>query len=483
MCGIIDELTRSTGNNSIVSFFFCQATDVRINKATSVLRGLIYSLVEKQSSLLSHVRSRYKRAGKALFEDINAWNVVSKIFTDILKDPALRNTYLLIDALDECTEGLPSLLDLILQESSTHTHVRWVVSSRNWPNIEERLDIARASSISLELNEAYVSEAVNEFIQHKVHHLAKIKKYKDETRDSVYRYLSANSQGTFLWAALVCQDLARTSRWHVLRKLEAFPSGLNALYSRMMSQVLNSEDAEHCKQILAIMLIVYRPITLSELIPLIEVLDDDYDDRECVMDIIAMCGSFLTLREETIFFVHQSAKEFLLREALCDIIPEGIGAKHLTISERSFGSMFKILRRDILGIGPPGFSTKDVTQPFPPPLGIVQYACVYWIGHLESGVRNENRGLIANERDRVNAFLQQKYLHWLEALSILGSVSRGIQAMQRLVILMQVCSYMNSEMAFLSNKQTTLIGDGQTRCPLASSPGRPQVYSVPQSRC
>jgi hypothetical protein len=220
----------------------------------------------------------------------------------------------------------------------------------------------------------------------------------------------------------------------------------------MMNQVLNSEDAEHCKQLLAVMLIVYRPITHSELIPLIEVLDDDYGDRECVLDIIAMCGSFLTLREETIFFVHQSAKEFLLQEALNDILPEGIGAKRLTISARPLGSIFKILRRDVLGIRPPGFSNKDVTQPFPPPLGIVQYACVYWIGHLESGVRNENRGLIATERDRVNAFLQQKYLRWLEALSILGSVSHGIQAMKRLVTLMQVCIYLISEMTFLSNK-------------------------------
>jgi hypothetical protein len=67
------------------------------------------------------------------------------------------------------------------------------------------------------------------------------------------------------------------------------------------------------------------------------------------------------LREETIIFVHQSVKEFLLREALNDILPEGIGAEHLTISERSLGSMFKILRPDILSIGLPRFLTKNVT--------------------------------------------------------------------------------------------------------------------------
>ncbi|OKO89730.1 Vegetative incompatibility protein HET-E-1 [Penicillium subrubescens] len=59
LCGIIDELIRSTGDNANISFFFCQATDVRINSATADLRGLVYSLVKQQLSLLSHIRKRY----------------------------------------------------------------------------------------------------------------------------------------------------------------------------------------------------------------------------------------------------------------------------------------------------------------------------------------------------------------------------------------------------------------------------------------
>ncbi|KAJ5459587.1 uncharacterized protein N7458_001139 [Penicillium daleae] len=177
LCSIIDELTRLIGDNSNISFFFCKATDVRINNAIAVLRGLIYSLVEKQPSLLSYVRSRYDQAGKTLFEDINARNALSKIFTDILKDPALRNTYFVIDALDECTTDLPFLLDLLVQESSAHSRVKWIVSSRIWPDIEERLNIApRAAPISLELNKASVSDAVRKFIRYKVHQLAEVKK-------------------------------------------------------------------------------------------------------------------------------------------------------------------------------------------------------------------------------------------------------------------------------------------------------------------
>jgi hypothetical protein len=71
-------------------------------------------------------------------------------------------TYLVIDALDECTDGLHSLLGLIVQKSSVNLQMKWILSIRDWPEIIERLDIAtQLAPILLELNEVSVSEAVN----------------------------------------------------------------------------------------------------------------------------------------------------------------------------------------------------------------------------------------------------------------------------------------------------------------------------------
>ncbi|KAJ5751295.1 hypothetical protein N7533_008323 [Penicillium manginii] len=438
LCGIIDELTQSIGVNANISFFFCQSTDVRINNATAVLRGLIYSLVEKRPSLLSHVRSRYDQAGKTLFEDINAWNALSKIFTDILRDSTLQNTYLVIDALDECAIDLPFLLDLIVQESCTHSHVKWIVSSRNWPDIEEHLDTAtQIAPISLELNEVSVSEAVKKFIQHKVQKLVTDKGYNDKIRDMVYYHLLSHSQGTFLWVALVCQDLNRTSRRHVLKKLKDLPPGLNALYSRMIDQVRKSEDAELCKQILATMSIVYRPITLDELTALVKIPNDVSGDHKDLLEIIAICGSFLTLREETIVFVHQSAKEFLLEKARIELFPGDKEAAHLAIFARSLQTIFKTLRRNILGVANLGTSTKEFIQLSPNPLAAVKYACEYWIDHLQEGWSGKVKDHSLNNGGCVDRFLRQNYLHWLESLGILGSVPQGIKAMLKLEELLQ----------------------------------------------
>jgi hypothetical protein len=112
LCGVIGELRKLT---TILSFFFCQATDLRINSATAVLRGLIYLLVDQQPSLVSHVRKKYDQGIKRPFEGVNAWVALSTVFENILQDPSLKTTYLIIDALDECVTDLPQLLDLIVR--------------------------------------------------------------------------------------------------------------------------------------------------------------------------------------------------------------------------------------------------------------------------------------------------------------------------------------------------------------------------------
>jgi hypothetical protein len=140
LCGIINKLeetaaasasSASASSSYLLSYFFCQATDSRINSATAVLRGLIYLLANRQRDLLKHVQGKYDDAGKELFVDTNAWFALSEIFTNILQDPGLDSAYLIIDALDECVTGLPQLLQFINETSPVCPRVKWIISSRN----------------------------------------------------------------------------------------------------------------------------------------------------------------------------------------------------------------------------------------------------------------------------------------------------------------------------------------------------------------
>ncbi|KAF4987184.1 hypothetical protein FGRMN_10500, partial [Fusarium graminum] len=431
LCGIIDELEKEPGKH--LSYFFCQATETRLSNATAVLRGLIYLLVDQQPSLISHVREKHDHAGKQLFEDGNAWEALSKILAAMLNDPGVDGAILIVDALDECKTNRHQLLDFITKPS----RVKWIVSSRNWPDIEEKLDnLEQKVRLRLELNKDSISKAVNSYIGHKVNRLAGLKKYDKETGDAVQRHLVGNADGTFLWVALVCQELAdpKVRKRHTLDTLKSFPPGLDPLYKRMVEHISDSKDADRCKEILALASVVYRPITLDELKALAQSLEDlDQDELE---EIIDSCGSFLTLRNGIIYFVHQSAKDFLLSKASDQILPSGAAHQHHVIFSRSLAALSQTLQRDVCKLNAPGFPIDKVLAPDLKPLSPIRYSCVYWVDHLHDSDSTEVNNIL-QDNGNVHEFIQEKYLYWLECLSLLRSISEGINAVYKLEALVK----------------------------------------------
>jgi hypothetical protein len=436
LCGITNELKRPMAKSALVSYFFCQATDSRINYATAVLRGLIYLLVNQQLSLISHVRAKYDQAGETLFKDKNAWVALSEILTNILHDSSLQTTYLIIDTLDECEKNRPELLAFIVQNSSVPSRVKWIVFSRNWPDIEEQINAAyQKVKCSLELNENSISTAVNTYIEWKIEQLVTQKKYNKDTRDAVQRHLSSNANNTFLWVALVCQQLTHPNvrKHHTLTKLHAFPPGLNNLYRRMIGQIRDSEDAELCKRILAVVSVVYRPVTLDKLETFV-----DMPTSASLTEIIELCGSFLTLRDRTISFVHQSAKDYLLEQAFDEIFPLGKEEAHYDIFLRSLEVMSRTLQRDVYGLHAPGISIDQVKKPDPDPLAAARYSCLYWVDHLIDCDPTRSATNDIQNGGSVNKFLRRSYLYWLEALSLCRGISDGVFSMTKLEALIQV---------------------------------------------
>ena len=74
----------------------------------------------------------------------------------------------------------------------------------------------------------------------------------------------------------------------------------------------------------------------------------------------------------------------------------------------------------------------------------VQYACLYWVQHLQ---KSDSQAQNSEEAYR---FLQDHLLHWLEALGWMGKTSEGIQAILSLEAYILV-SYLSTAYKSLTN--------------------------------
>jgi hypothetical protein len=172
---------------------------------------------------------------------------------------------------------------------------------------------------------------------------------------------------------------------------------------------------------------------------LTELLDDIADEAE-VEEVIGLCGSFLTLREGTVYFVHQSAQDFLLAKASDEVFPHGIEAAHHVIFARSLAVLSRTLHRDMYSLEAPGVSIDDMKPPTPDPLAASRYPCIYWIDHLcDSKPKSRTNDVnYLQVIDTIGEFVRKKYLYWLEGLSLCKGIAKGVVSMARLCSLNQV---------------------------------------------
>ncbi|KAK4070754.1 hypothetical protein Trihar35433_5221 [Trichoderma harzianum] len=436
LCGLAQELMQQA-SPSLVTFFFCQATIPSVNNHIAVLRGLIWLLADQQPSLISHIRKSYDTAGKSLFDEGNSWYTLSEIFSNMLRDEELPPVYIIIDALDECITGRMELLHLI-RNVATSSNAKWAVSSRNWPEIEERL--SEGMNLSLEVNATLVANAVDAYISYKASQISLLK-HDDNLKEEVCRQMREKANGTFLWVAIVFERLnSQSSSYYddtsdAIAILNEMPEDLTKLYSVMLARIsqLKGKGPELCRTILAIATSAYRPLHLTELSTLAG-FQSNLKKLPQLNMLIKDCGSFLTVRENHIYFVHQSAKEYLASDLSSQSVNfrDGIREIKYNMILNSLNAMSHSLRENIYGLEHPGILLEDVSPPDPNPLEHCLYSCTSWMGHLcEIYDVTDGQSLLIVEEE-ILLFLKGHTLHWLEVLALTRNLSTNITYVQRL---------------------------------------------------
>jgi hypothetical protein len=122
-------------------------------------------LLIQQPRLISHLQTDYGSSREVLFTDENALVALSRLFKVMLEDAG--PVCFIVDALDECDQGLEDLVKLISTSLTLSDKVRWLVSSRPGVDVLSKLKDPGISRV-VDLNAQGLDSPVNAYIDHKL---------------------------------------------------------------------------------------------------------------------------------------------------------------------------------------------------------------------------------------------------------------------------------------------------------------------------
>ncbi|CAG8399692.1 unnamed protein product [Penicillium salamii] len=314
----------------------------------------------------------------------------------MLMDPKLKPTYLMVGALDECSKtagdeaDLRLLKKLISESLDWSANVKWLVTSRPETRLHDDFQAFAPETIH-QINIQGQGHAVQAYIDHK---LSKMQgnTYEPSLIEHLAIELSNRADGIFLWVALVFRELRGCTSWNVEKVLKGLPTGLFALYEKLMERI-NLEDGDtpqFCKNVLFACCLANRPLSADEL-----GVCAGLPAQVPASEVVVRCGSFLGTHENdhTVYPIHQSVRDYLENSYMAKYLNDGPSQGHLEIFQRSIQKMSSILKVNVYGL-PFETLSEDVEPPSEDCLASIWYSCVYWIDHLcaisSQSLRNGN---------------------------------------------------------------------------------------------
>jgi ankyrin repeat protein len=307
------EQTIPTMENTQLVYYFFSFQDENRNTGVTLLQSLIYQIVTKRPQLKTHLLPyiNFQRSEPSL-EPLWA------IFKKLIQDPELGTMLCVLDGLDESDKEatqilLPRLVDLLSPtlQSPLSTTFRLIVVSRNISGLGDCTRI----KLDPDNNES-VHGDIEKFISIRVRDLSKVIGSRHECEIEVQTTLLKRAEGTFLWVGFAMYELMQKRTWtEVFGALKTLPSGLPAIYSRMLHQI-PAERQKTSSRILQWVAMALYPLKLLEIATAIglESTSSSISLEHAMMDEITLCSSFLKVHNSKVTLIHQSVRDYLLDE-------------------------------------------------------------------------------------------------------------------------------------------------------------------------
>lgn len=249
---------------------------------------------------------------------------------------------------------------------------------------------------------------------------------------------------------------------------------LDLMYMKLLRYALVVDDDEpqtakkllqRFRQIVGAIVTLFESLTPGALATLLGI--KPWKVERTLESLSSVLGYYSESQDLRIRVLHPSFRDFLLDKTRCDDSQFGIVgySAHRDLAASCFDLMSGFLRQDICSLALPGSLTSEVDrcviQRCLPQE--VQYACRYWVDHLQ----RSNVILLDCEPlyDRVHNFLREHLLHWLEALSLMGNLSEGVLLVRAMDSMLTVSDPTYFELCVLVFED--LLGDTGQPVPVA----------------
>ncbi|KAI9770260.1 MAG: hypothetical protein M1840_003418 [Geoglossum simile] len=249
--------------------------------------------------------------------------------------------------------------------------------------------------------------------------------------------LVQSASGLFIWAATACRFISDGGLFAERRLSLILQSNtsvttpeekLNEIYIAILKNSVsgnfdNQEKEELYKTIKATLgsiVILFSSLSAVSLAKLLHIPEMRTDQ---------MLGNMHSIievpkdQDHPIRLHHPSFRDFLLDKQRCCDERFWVDEKkaHKALAKSCLRLMSKNLKKDICDLRAPGTLASEVDscrveQCLPADL---QYACRYWVQHLQQAQ------IDLCSHGQIYEFFQKHFLHWLEALSLIGKISEG----------------------------------------------------------
>ncbi|KAF8495913.1 hypothetical protein F5888DRAFT_1924915 [Russula emetica] len=249
-------------------------------------RDLITSLLTQLSShsgprcdILSRLYSNRDNGAQQSSDD-----TLTCCLKEMLTLPDQRPIYLIIDALDECsnTSGIPShrnrVLQLVKELVDLHLpSLHICVTSRPEVDIREVLEPLTSRRVSLH-DQSGQKKDIEDYVRSVVYSDSEpiMRRWRKEDKELVIETLSERADGMFRWVFCQLEVLRDCLPPSVRRTLKELPESLDETYDRILKEI---KKPNRClaQRVLQCLVVAIRPLRVAELA---EVLAVDLDDSE-----------------------------------------------------------------------------------------------------------------------------------------------------------------------------------------------------------